>query len=325
MYLMMSGGNRRLEGTKAGRELRSERGSGLTLCGSVGHLPSSRVFSGPFLLSVRCRLSLRVRLNGSLLSGQHGIAHSIPVRLHSPVRFLGYALGGGHALSIVLGSIRAEREVTSLKIELARTFRQQAMMIFLVFVYRCIVSFASANDLTHPTNDPLATISKVFFYLIQLPLELAICLDHASTDYRTVVDTGATGDLPRKARENGKQARKWPTAPLKDAAASMLLRLKWQHRLPVSDSMPDIIPLTRTETSIRAQTSTLVSINDGDIEKQSILSTSSTSSRLCTVRTTPTDAYSTYLIEKEQWLSIPSPPLVEDIGVWTPRRPIWVW
>jgi len=196
-------------------------------------------------------------------------------------------------------------------------------MIFLVFIYRCIVSFASTNDLAHLTNGQLATISKVFFHLTQLPLKLAICWNHARVDYRTVVDAGAS--LPRKARENGKPASKWPTIPLEDAAASVLLRFKWQHRLPVSDSVPDIVPFTQTETSIRARTSTLVSINDGDIEKQSILSTPSTSSRLCTVRTTPTDAYSTYLIEKEQWLSVLSPPLVEGIGVWTPRRPIWDW
>jgi hypothetical protein len=187
---------------------------------------SSQVFSGPFLLSVRCRLSLRVRSNGSLPSGKHATAQSIVTNLHPPVRFLGHALGAGYALSIVLGSIRAEREVASLKIELARTFRRQAMMIFVVFTYRCIVSFASTNDLTHPPNDPLATISKVFFYLTQLPLELAICWNHASTDYRTVVDAGARGDLPRKARENGKKARKWPTTSLKNTIASILLRFR---------------------------------------------------------------------------------------------------
>ncbi len=277
---------------------------------------------------MRCRLSHRVRSNGPLLSGKHATAQSTAFTLHPPVRFLGSTLGAGYALSIVLGSIRAEREVTPLKIELAHTFRRQAMAIFLVFTYRCVVSFASTNDLTHPTNDPLATISKLFFYLIQLPIELAICWNHASTDYRTVVDAGATGDLPRKARENGKKTRKQPTTFLRDATTSMLLRFKGQHRLPVSDSLSDIIPLTRTKTPMRSQTSTLVSIDDGDIEKQSILSTPSTSSRFGTLMGTPTDAYSTYSIEKmqkEQPLSVPFPPLVEDIRIWVPRRPIWDW
>lgn len=201
------------------------------------------------------------------------------------------------------------------------------MMIFVVFVYRCVASFASTNDLTHPTNDPLATISKLFFYLIQLPFELAICWNRASTDYRTVVDAGAMGDHPRKARENGKRAR-WPTTFLKDTIASILLRFKGQHRLPVSDSSSVFIPLTRTETSMRSQTSTMVSIDDGDIEKQSILSIPSTFSRFGTLKSTPSDAYSTHLVEKmqtEQWLSVPSPPLVEDVGAWTPRRLILDW
>ena len=203
---------------------------------------------------MRCQLSHRVRSNGPLRSGKRPTSQSTVVTLHPPVRFLGSALGAGYALSIVLGSIRAEREVTPLKIELARTFRRQAMAIFLVFTYRCVVSFASTNDLTHSTNDPLATISKLFFYLTQLPIELAICWNHASTDYRTVVDAGATGDLPRKTRENGNKTRKWPTTFMKDAITSMLLRFKGQHRLPVSDSSSDIIPLTRTETSMRSQT-----------------------------------------------------------------------
>ena len=227
---------------------------------------------------------------------------------------------------MVLRSIRAEREVASLKIELARTLRRQAMMILLVFIYRCVVSFASTNDLTHPTNDPLATISKLFFYLIQLPMELAICWNHASTDYRTVVDAGATGDLPRKSRENGKKTRRWPTTCLRDAITSMLLRFKRRLRLPLSDSSSDIIPLTRTETPMRSQTSTLVPIDYGDIEKQSILSIPSASSQFGTLGGTPADASSTYLIEKvhkEQSLSVPFPPLVEDVGVWVPRRPIW--
>jgi hypothetical protein len=323
---MMSGGNKRLEGTKAGQGLRSEKGSGLTLCGSVVLSLSSRVFSGPFLLSVRCRLSLQARSIGSLPLGKHATAQSIVIGLHPPVRSLGHAIGAGYALSLVLGSIRAEREVASLKIGLARTFRRQAMMISLVFTYRCVVSFAVTNDLTHPNNDPLATISKLFFYLIQLPLELAICWNHASTDYRTVVDAGAWGDHPRKARENGKKTRRWPTTFLKDTIASMLLRFRGQHRPPVSDSLSDIFPLTRTETPMQSQTSTFVSIDDGDIEKQSILSIPSTASRFGTL--TSTDTYSIHIIEeiqKEQSLSVPSPSLVEDVRVWTPRRPILDW
>ena len=275
---------------------------------------------------MRCRLSRRVRSNGPLPSGKHATPQSTAIHLHPPVRFLGYALGAAYALSIVIVSIRAEREVASLKIELARTFRRQAMLIILVFTYRCVASFASTNDLTHPTNDPLATISKLFFYLIQLPVELAICWNHASTDYRTVVDAGPTGDLPRKSRENGKKARKWPTTCLRDATTSILLRFKRQHRLPLSDSSSDIIPLMRTETPMRSQTSTLVSIDYGDVEKQSIQSIPSTSLLFGTLRGTPADAHSTYLIEKvhkEQLLSVPFPPLVKDVGVWVPRRPIW--
>ena len=323
---MMSGGNRRPEGIKAGRGRRSERGSGLTLCGSVARSSLSQVFSGPFLISVRCRLSSRVRSNGLLPSGKHAIAQLTEFDSQRPVRFLGHALGAAYALSIVIVSIRAEREVASLKIELARTTRRQAMMIFLVFICRCVVSFASTNDLTHPTNDPLAKLSKLFFYLIQLPVELAICWNHAITDYRTVVDAGAMGDLPRKSRENGKKARKWPTTCLRDATTSILLRFKGQHRLVVSDSSSDNIPLMRTESPMRSQTSTLVSIDYGDIEKQSIPTIPSASSRFGTLGDTPTDADSTYLVEKMQkghLLSVPSPPLVEDIGVWVPRRTIW--
>ena len=195
----------------------------------IGGILSSQVFSGPFLLSVRCSLSPRVRSNGLLLSGKHATAQSTECNSHPLVRFLGHAPGAGYALSIFIVSIRAEREVASLKIELARTFRRQAMMIFLVFTCRCVVSFASTNDFTHPTNDPLATLSKLFFYLIHLPVELAICWNHASTDYRTIVDAGAMGDLPRKARENGKKTRKWPTTCLRDATTSMLLRFKGQY------------------------------------------------------------------------------------------------
>ena len=82
---MMSGGNRHLEGIKAGRELRSERGSGLTLCGSVGLSSSSSVFNGPFLLSVRFRLSLRVRSYGLLPLGKLATAQSIAINPHLPV------------------------------------------------------------------------------------------------------------------------------------------------------------------------------------------------------------------------------------------------
>jgi len=324
----MSGRNRRPEGIEAGLGPRSERGSGLTQCGSVVLSLPSQIFNGSFLICVWYRLSLQVRSSGSLPLGKHATAQSTAIKLNPPVRFLGHALGAGYALSLVLGCIRAEREVASLKIGLARTFRRQAILISLVFTYRCVVSFASTNDLTHPTNDPLATISTLFFYLIQLPFELAICWNHASTDYRTVVDAGAWGDHPRKARENGKKAWTWPTAFLKDTIASVFLRFKGQHRLPVSDSLSDVFPLTRTETSIWSQTSTLISIDDIDIEKQSILSIPSTSSRFGTLRSTPTDGYSVYTIEKmekEQLSSVPFPPLVEDVGVWTPRRPTLDW
>ena len=198
-------------------------------------------------------------------------------------------------------------------------------MIFLVFTYRSLVSFTSTNDLTHPTNDPLATISKAFFYIAQLPLELAICWNHASTDYRKVVDTGALGDLPRKALENGK---KWPTMCLKDIIVSKLLRFRRQHREPVPDSASGIIPLTRAETPMPSQTSTLVSTDAGDLEKQSVLSIPSASSRSSTVRSSSTDSCSTYLIEKMEndgKPSVSSLPLVDNIRIWTPRRLIWDW
>ena len=226
----------------------------------------------------------------------------------------------------MLASIRAEREVASLKVELARTFRRQATMIFLVFSYRCVVSFASTNDLTRPTNDPLATISKAFFYLIQLPLELAICWNHASTDYRTVVDSGARGDLPRKARENGKKARGWPTISLKSAVVSRLLPFRGQPKMSVSNSASGIIPLTRAETAMRSHAFTVVSIYDGDIEKQSTLSIPLTSSRSSTFGSTSICAKSTTLnekMEKDQLSLAPSPSLIDDVGVWTPRRSIW--
>ena len=264
--------------------------------------------------------------NGSLPSGRHITFRSTTIDLHPPVRFLGHGFGAAYALAIVLASIRAEREVASLKTELARTFRRQATMIFLVFIYRCVVSFASTNDLTRPTNDPLAIISKVFFYLTQLPLELAICWNHASTDYRTVVDAGACGDLPRKARENGKKARKWPTISLKDTIVSRVLRFRGQRTPSVSDSASDIIPLTHTKTAMKSHTSTLVSIYDGDIEKQSMLSIPSTSLRSSTFGSSPTFAQSNYFndkMEKDQRLLAPSPPLIDDVRVWTPRRSIW--
>jgi hypothetical protein len=204
-------------------------------------------------------------------------------------------------------------------------------MIFSVLIYRCIVSFASTNDLSHPTmNDPLATISRVFFYLTQLPLELAICWNHASTNYRTVVDAGARGDGPREELENRKKPKKRRTASWKDIIVSKILRFKRRPRHPVSDSASDIIPLTRTETLMRSQTSTLVSIDDGDIEKQSILSIPSTSSGSSTIGIRSSDTYSTYYLEqkekeKERQSPILHSPLVDHIPVWTPRRSIWDW
>ncbi len=201
-------------------------------------------------------------------------------------------------------------------------------MIFLVLIYRCIASFASTNDLTHPTNDPLATISKVFFYLTQLPLELAICWDHARTDYRTVVDAGARGDGPREELENPKKAKKRRNTPLKDIIRSGVLCFKRKRTSPISDSASDVIPLTRVKTPMWSQTSTLVSSDAGDAEKQSILSIPSTISGSNAVGITSTDANSTYQIgkqETEQQSPITHPLLVEDIQVWTPRRSIWDW
>ena len=199
-------------------------------------------------------------------------------------------------------------------------------MIFTVLIYRSVASFASTNDLTHPTNDPLATISKVFFYLIQLPLELAICWNHARTDYRSVVDAGARGDGPRGELENPKPKKKRRTICLKDIIVSEILRFRGKHTSPVSDSSSDIIPLTRPDTSMRSQTSTLISFHAGDAEKQSILSISSTSSGSNTLAITSTDANSTYHLEKmesKQQSPVLHRSLVEDIPVWTPRRPIW--
>ncbi len=196
------------------------------------------------------------------------------------------------------------------------------MMIFLVLIYRCIASFASTNDLTHPANDPLATISKAFFYLTQLPLELAICWDHARTDYRTVVDAGARGDGPRAELENPKKEKKRRTKSLKDIILSKVLRFKGKYTSPFSDSASDVIPLTRMKTSIRSQTSTLVPSGAGDAEMQSMLSIPSTISGSNTVGITSTDANS---IKQgtEQQLPIPHPLLVEEIQFWTPRRSIW--
>ena len=203
------------------------------------------------------------------------------------------------------------------------------MMIFLVLICRCVVSLTSTNDLTHPTTDPLATLSKVLFYLTQLPLELAICWNHARTDYRTVVDAGARGDGPRNKRENPKQAKKkQPTTPLKVRLLSKLPRFKGRHRLPVSDSASDIIPLTRPVTPMRSYTSTLVSHDASDVEKQSMLSIPLTSWRSSTLGTTPTDVDSvcpSEKKEKERWTSTPPSPLINDVPVWAPRRSIRNW
>jgi hypothetical protein len=246
------------------------------------------------------------------------------------LRFLGHALGAGYALALTLGCIRAERELASLNIELARTFKRQAMMILLILFYRCLACFASTNDLTHPTNDPLAVISKLFFYLTQLPLELVILWNHAVTDYRTVVDAGARGDGPRAKLENGKKTRKWKlTTCLKDMVASMVLRFKGQHKALDLDSGSYIVPLMRTEGSIRSQTSTGYSSDASDIEKQSVQSfpstSSTTSARSSTLGSRSTDRYSPYPMdekEKEQWSLAPAQSLVEDVGTWT-RRSIW--
>lgn len=202
-------------------------------------------------------------------------------------------------------------------------------MIFLVLISRCVVSFASTNDLTHSTNDPSATLSKVIFYLTQLPLELAICWNHARTDYRTVVDGGARGDGPRNERENPKKTKKKRlTCHLKDRIHSMLLRLQGRDGLRVSDSSSDIIPLTRSVTPMWSHTSTLVSLDAGDVEKQSVLSVPLPSSRSSALGGTSTDVDSTYLVEKkekERWTSVPPTPLVDDVPVWTPRRWIRDW
>ena len=197
------------------------------------------------------------------------------------------------------------------------------MMIFSVLIFRCIASFASTNDLTHPTNDPLATISKVFFYLIQLPLELAICWDHARTDYRMVVDAGARGDGPRAELENRKKDMKRRTPSLKDIILSSVLRFKGKYTPPISDSASDVIPLMRTETPMRSQTPTRVSSNAGDAEKQTIVSIPSTISGSKSVATTSTYGNSTYHIGKQVKEQQSPNLLVETIQVWTPRRSIW--
>ena len=199
-------------------------------------------------------------------------------------------------------------------------------MIFLVLISRCVVSFASTNDLTHSTNNPSATLSKVLFYLTQLPLELTICWNHARTDYRTVVDGGARGDGPRNERENPKKARrKWPTCLLKDRIHSMLLRFQGRGRLRVSDSSSDIIPLTRSVTPIWSHTSTLVSLDAGDVEKQSMLSVPLPSLRSSALGGTFSDVDSTYLVEKKEKERCPPTPLVDDVPVWMPRRSIRDW
>ena len=201
------------------------------------------------------------------------------------------------------------------------------MMIFSVLIYRCIASFASTNDLTHPSNDPLAIISKVFFYLIQLPLELSICWNHAYTDYRTVVDAGARGDGPRAELENRKKAKRRRTTPLKDIILSRVLRFKRKYTSKISDSASDVIPLMRKETPMWSQTSTFVSSDAGDTEKQSILSIPSPISESNAVGITSTAANSTYHKGKqdtEQQSPIIHPLLVEDIHVWKPRRSIGI-
>ena len=225
--------------------------------------------------------------------------------------------------------MRAEQDVASLYIELARTFRRQSIAIFLVLLFRCLVSFTAINDLTHPTNDAWATI--VLFYVIQLLFEYAICWNHASTDYRTVVDAGLWGDGPRRRRENGKRAKKGSISPLKGTILSRLVarkRFKGQPRPPFSDSTSDIVPLMRPEISTLSQTSTLVSTYADDMEKQRVLSFPSTSSQPNPLASTSIDVHSTYLIEEkdqERRLSVPFPPLVKDVRAWTLRRPIWDW
>jgi len=131
----------------------------------------------------------------------------------------------------------------------------------------CIVSFASTND-PHPTNDPLATISKGFLYLVQLPLELATCWIHARHDYRTVVDVGARAGGPHEELENRKKGKKRRVPCLRDITVSKLPRLKRMHTPPVPDSESDVLALTRIDTPLLSQTCTIISIGTGDAAKQ---------------------------------------------------------
>jgi len=110
------------------------------------------------------------------------------------------------------------------------------------------------------------TISKVFLYLIQLPLELGWI--HARPYYRTVVDVGARGGGPHEELENRKKEKKRRVLHLRDIIVSKLPRLERMYTPPVPDSASDVLALTQIDTLLLSQTCSIISIGTGDAAKQ---------------------------------------------------------
>jgi hypothetical protein len=76
-------------------------------------------------------------------------------------------------------------------------------LILFIPVTRCLLAFETSNTLTTSPLDASNIISKIAFYCFQLLPELVVCLITATTDYKTLCDTGKWGDWPRSRIEKG--------------------------------------------------------------------------------------------------------------------------
>lgn len=104
---------------------------------------------------------------------------------------------------LLLSTSRRLREVDGINKAALKRINLSLSLISLVPISRCLLSFETSTTLSTSPQDAGNIISKVAFYLFQLLPELAVCFITATTDYKTLCDTGRWGDYPRARVEKG--------------------------------------------------------------------------------------------------------------------------
>jgi hypothetical protein len=107
----------------------------------------------------------------------------------------------------LLSTIRQVKEMDGINKAALQRMKLSLLLILVVPITRCLLSFETSTTLSSSPADASNIISKVAFYLFQLLPELIVCLITATTDYRTLCDTGRWGDYPRARVENGLPAK----------------------------------------------------------------------------------------------------------------------